>query len=82
MTCTATGGAVLTSSFTGPGGVDLVLQPVGTIGRTGQDTYSVTSATISGRSNGDTYLCTARNGVSSPDPSDSTILTGIYQYCV
>ena len=77
MTCTATGGTVLTSSFTGPGGVDLVLQPVGTVGRTGQNTYSVTSGTISGRSNGDTHLCTATNGVSSPAPSDSAVLAGI-----
>ena len=77
VTCTATGGTVLTSSFSGPGGVDLVLQPVGTVGRTGQNTYSVTSGTISGRSNGDTYLCTATNGVSSPAPSDSAVLAGI-----
>ena len=77
VTCTATGGTVLTSSFTGPGGVDLVLQPVGTVGRTGQNTYSVTSDTISGRSNGDTYLCTATDGVSSPAPSDSAVLAGI-----
>ena len=47
----------LSSSLTGPGGVDLELQPVamGSIGRTGQNTYTVTSGTLSGRSNGDTY---------------------------
>ena len=55
VTCTASGGTVVNSSLTGPGGVDLELQPVGSIGRTGQNTYSVTSGTLSGRSNGDTY---------------------------
>ena len=78
VTCTATGGTVSTSSFTGPG-VDLVLRPVGTVGRTGQNTYSVTSGTLSGRSNGDTYPCTAANGVSSPAPSDNTVLTGMVE---
>ena len=57
------------------------LQPVGTVGRTGQNTYSVTSGTISGRSNEDTYLCTATNGVTSPAPSDSAVLAGIVYAC-
>ena len=77
MTCTASGGTVVSSSLTGPGGVDLALQPVGSIGRTGQNTYSVTSDTLSGRSNGDTYLCTAAADLSPPDPSDSAELRGI-----
>ena len=77
MTCTARGGTVVSSSLTGPGGVNLELQPVGSIGRTGQNTYSITSGTLSGRSNGDTYQCTAAAAVSSPDPSDSTVLRGI-----
>ena len=54
VTCTASGGTVVSSSLTGPGGVDLELQPVVSIGRTGQNTYSITSGTLSGRSNGDT----------------------------
>ena len=81
VTCTASGGTVLTSYFSGPGVMNSELQPVGTVGRTGQNTYSVTSDTISGRSNGDTYLCTATNGVTSPAPSDSAVLAGIVYAC-
>ena len=80
MICTASGGTVVSSSLTGPGGVDLELQPVESIGRTGQNTYTVTSGTLSGRSNGDTFQCTAADEVSSPHPSDSTVLRGIMQY--
>ena len=71
MTCTATGGTLSTSSLTGPGlgGRGLQLQAEGSIGRTGQNTYSVTSDTLSGRSNGDTYSCTAINDVSSSESS-------------
>ena len=79
VTCTARGGTVVSSSVTGPGGVDLELQPVGNIGRTGQNTYSITSGTLSGRSNGDTYHCTAADNLSSPDPSDSEVLRGMYK---
>ena len=77
MTCTASGGTVVSSSLTGPGGVDLELQPVGSIERTGQNIYSVTSATLSGRSDGDTYQCTAAANLSSPSLSDSAVLRGI-----
>ena len=77
VTCTASGGTVVSSSLTGPGGVDLVLQPVGSIGRIGQNTYSVTSGILSGRSNGDTYQCTVASNLSSPHPSNSTVLRGI-----
>ena len=77
MTCTASGGTVVSSSLTGPGGVVLELQPVVSIGRTGQNTYSVTSGTLSGRSNGDTYQCIATANLYSPHPSDSTVLRGI-----
>ena len=78
VTCTANGGTVVSRSFTGPGGVDLELQPMGSIGRTGQNTYSVTSGTLSGRSNGDTYQCTAAANLSVTDLSDSTMLRGMY----
>ena len=80
MTCTASSGTVVSSSLTGPGGVALELQPVGSIGRTGQNTYSVTSGTLSGRSNGDTYQCTVAANLSSPHLSDSTVLRGIHLY--
>ena len=82
VTCTAYGGTVVSSSLTGPGGVDLELQPVESIGRTGQNTYNATSGILSGRSDGDTYQCTAAAAVSSSDAtdSDSTVLSGIYIY--
>ena len=81
VTCTASGGTVVSSSLTGPGGVALTLQPVGSIGRTGQNSYSVSSVTLSGRSNGYTYQCTAAAAVSSPDTtdSDSAVLRGMYK---
>ena len=77
VTCTAGGGTVVSSSLTGPGEVALELQPVGDIGRTGQNTYSVTSGTLPGRSNGDTYQCTAADNLSSPSLSGSEVLRGI-----
>ena len=77
VTCRATGGTLSTSALTGPGlgGGGLQLQAEGSIGRTGQNNYSVTSDTLSGHSNGDTYTCTAMNNVSSPEIS--TVLAGI-----
>ena len=53
---------------------------MGSIGRIGQNTYSVTSGTLSGRSNGDTYQCTAATNLFSPDLNDSTVLRGIYMH--
>ena len=77
VTCRATGGTLSTSSLTGPGlgGGGLQLQAEGSIGRTGQNTYSVTGDTLSGHSNGDTYTCTAMNDVSSPEIRE--VLAGI-----
>ena len=80
MTCTASGGTVVSSSLTGPGGVALELQQEGSIGRTGQNTYFVTSGILSGRSNGDTYLCTAAANLSSPPLSDSEEIRGMHNY--
>ena len=77
VTCTATGATLSTSSLTGPGlgGGGLQLQAVGSIGRTGKNTYSVTSGTLLGQSNGDTYSCKVmRNNVSVT--ASSTVLTG------
>ena len=75
VTCTSSGGTVLSSSLTGPGGLDLQLQPVGTPQYRGQDTY-LASGTLNGGSDGDTYHCTAANGVPAPEPSDSEALKG------
>ena len=75
VTCTSSGGTVLSSSLTGPGGLDLELQPVGTPERRGQDTYSVTTGTRTG-SDGDTYHCTASNGVPSPHGQAAETLRG------
>ena len=77
VTCRATGGTLSTSSLTGPGlgGGGLQLQAEGSIGRTGQNTYNVTSDTLSGHSNGDTYTCTTMNNVSSSEMRE--VLTGI-----
>ena len=78
MTCTATGGTLSTSSLTGPGlgSGGLQLQAEGSIGRTGQNTYSVTSDTLLAQSNGSNYICTAMNNVSSP--KISAVLAGMY----
>ena len=78
VNCTATGGTLSTSSLTGPGlgGGGLQLQAEGSIGRTGQNTYSVTNDTLSRQRNGATYTCTAMNNVSSPEMT--TVLAGIH----
>ena len=77
VTCTATGGTLSTSSLTGPGlgGERLELQAEGSIGRTGQNTYSVTSDTLSRHNIGDIYICTATNNMSSLN--SSIVLAGI-----
>ncbi|CAI8031560.1 hypothetical protein GBAR_LOCUS17912, partial [Geodia barretti] len=65
ITCTVTGGTVLTSSFTGPRGE--VYNPpvaVGTLQRSGNDNY-VASVTKTTGNHGDTFTCTASNGVST-----------------
>ena len=80
VTCTASGGTVVSSSLTRPGEKDLELQPMGSIGRTGQNTYSV-NVTLSGRSDGDTYRCTAATNLSSPSLSDSAVLRGVHMNC-
>ena len=80
MTCTASGGTVVSSSLTGPG-VDLELQPMGSIGRAGENFYSVTSGTLSGKSDGDSYQCTAAANLSPPYFSDSAVLRGMHMNC-
>ena len=82
VTCTARGGTVLNSSLTGPGTVPQELRPVGRVGLRGDDTYSITTPSLSRGANGDTYQCIATNGASTPDPSDSATLRGncLYRY--
>ena len=66
--CTSTGGRVLNMSITGPHGVVSPLsdiQAVGTQTWMGNDSYSGVTDTIPGADDGDTYNCTASNGVSS-----------------
>ena len=66
--CISTGGRVLNNmSITGPHGVVSALsniQAVGTQRWMGNDSYSA-SGSIAGADDGDTYNCTASNGVSS-----------------
>ena len=78
VTCTTTGGTVLSGSLTGPGRVNIVnFSPVGTRNYRGQDSYRASTGTRTGGSDGDTYQCTATNGVPSPDGSGSATLRGI-----
>ena len=78
VTCTTTGGIVLSGSLTGPGGVNIInFSPVGTLNYRGQDNYTASTGTRTGGSNGDTYQCTSTNGVPSPDGSGSATLRGI-----
>ena len=69
--CTSTGGRVLNMSITGSHGVVSALrniQAVGTQRWMGNDSYSA-SGTVAGANDGDTYNCTASNGVSSATDS-------------
>ena len=91
--CTSTGGRVLNMSITGPHGVVSALsniQAVGTQKWMGNDSYSA-SGTVAGANDGDTYNCTASNGVSSATDSveirgegvhfvDNTILLSPFQW--
>ena len=78
VTCTTTGGIVLSGSLTGPGGVNIInFSPVGTLNYRGQDSYRASTGTRTGGSDRDTYQCTATNGVPSPDGSGSATLRGI-----
>ena len=66
--CISTGGRVLNMSITGPHGVVSPLsdvQAVGTQTWMGNDSYSGVTGTLAGADDGDTYNCTASNGVSS-----------------
>ena len=64
LTCIASGGTAISSSFTGPG-LNTGLQPVGSIGRTGQNTYSATTDVINISKNGDIrfYTCSVTTGL-------------------
>ena len=78
--CISTGGRVLNMSITGPHGVVSPLsdiQAVGTQTWMGNDSYSGVSGTLAGADDGDTYNCTASNGVSSVHNSSAEI-RGMY----
>ena len=65
--CTSTGGRVLNMSVAGPHGVVYplsIIQPVGTQRWMGDDSYFGVTATLKGANDGDTYNCTATNGIS------------------
>ena len=65
--CISSGGRVLNMSITGPHGVVSTLsniQAVGTQRWMGNDSYTA-SGSIAGADDGDTFNCTASNGVSS-----------------
>ena len=80
VTCTITGGTVLSGSLTGPEGLNIInFSPVSTRNYRGQDSYRASTGTRTGGSDGDTYQCTATNGVPSPDGSDSATLRGTCQ---
>ena len=80
VTCTTTGGTVLFSSLTGPGGVDIInFSPVGTRNYRGQDSYRASTGTRTGGSDGYTYQCRATNGVPAPDGFGSAIVRGTCQ---
>ena len=80
VTCTTTGGTVLSGSLTGPGRVNIInFSSVGTRNYRGQDSYRASIGTRTGGGDGDTYQCTATNGVPSPDGSGSTTLRGTCQ---
>ena len=65
VTCTATGGRLSNSSLTGPGlGSGLSLHRVGSSSDSGENTYSMTSDTLSADV-GAVYTCIAKNAVSS-----------------
>ena len=81
VTCTTTGGTVLSGSLTGPGGVNIInFSPVGTHNYRGQDSYTASTGTRTGGSDGDTYQCRATNGVPALDgsTSSSATLSGIF----
>ena len=78
VTCTTTGG-VLSGSLTGSGGVNIInFSPVGTRNYRGQDIYAASTGTRTGGRDGDTYQCTATNGVPAPDGSGSATLRGTW----
>ena len=73
--CTSSGGKTFTMDVEGPGySVEeqgqMRVEAVGKAQRMGSDTYSATTSVITGGCNGDTYQCTASNGV-PPDQSQS-----------
>ena len=77
MICTTIGGTVSSLSLTGPDGLQITdYTPVGTRNYRGQDSYRASTGTRTGGSDGDTYQCTATNGVLAPNGSSLITLRG------
>ena len=78
VTCTTTGGTVLSGYLNGPGGISITnFSPVGTLNYRGQDSYRASTGTRTGGSDGAIYWCRATNGIPAPDGSSSATLRGI-----
>ena len=79
VNCTSTGGRALNMSVSGSSGMvtttDIV--SLGSPQRRGNDSFSTATNTITGGIDGDTYHCTASNGVSVP-PTNTATLRGNY----
>ena len=79
--CTSSGGKTFTMDVEGPGysGEEqdqMMVEAVGDPQRMGNDTYSATTSVIRGGCNGDTYQCTASNGV-APNQTGNVTLKGL-----
>ena len=77
VSCTANGGRALDITVTGPSGL-VTSGPIVAVGnpqRRGSDSYIATTDTITGGRDGDTYRCTASNGVAN-DPTGDVMLRG------
>ena len=77
MSCYSIGGRALNLTVTGPNGMVTTgpIMAILTPTRYGVDSFIATTDTITGGSNGDTYRCTASNGVAT-DPIDDVVLKG------
>ena len=84
VSCTSNGGRALNITVTGPSGEMVTTGPISPMGvprRIGNDNFVAATDTLTGGSDGDTYLCTASNGVST-DPTDVVILQGDLPHAV
>ena len=79
VSCISFGGRALNITVTGPSGMvttgPITSVPTSTPMGYGRDSFLATTETLTGGSNGDTYQCTASNGVAT-DPTDDVVLKG------